>query len=67
MTKTMDAIYEHGTLKLRGKLPLREHARVKVTLNLPPNPVSRTRGLIRVSPQTARAIIYGDNFDLYGA
>ena len=67
VTKTIDAIYEHGTLRLQRRLPLRERTHVTLTLSLPSTPVSRTRGIIRVAPRTARAIIYGDDFDLYGA
>ena len=67
MTRTIDAIYTNGVLKLRRKLPLREHAHVTVTLIKPENPVNRTRGIIRVSPRTARAIIHGDEASFYGA
>ena len=66
-TKSVDAIYEKGILRLRRKLPLRERAHVTVMLIKPENPVSRTHGIIRVSPRTARAIIYGDEADFYGA
>ena len=67
MTKTIDAIYEHGILRPRRKLPFRERSHLKLTITWPEDSVSRTRGLIRVSPQTARAIIAGDDFDFYGA
>ena len=67
MTTRIDAIYENGVLKFRRKLPLREHAHVTVTLIRPDNPVRRTRGIIRVSPRTARAIISGDEASFYGA
>ena len=33
-TKTVDAVYERGTLRLLGTLPLREHA--EVLLIIPP-------------------------------
>ena len=67
MTKTITAVFERGIIKPSTKLPFREHAQLRLTLTFPSNPVSRTRGAIRVSPRTARAIIYGDDFDLYGA
>lgn len=59
MTKTIDAIYEHGLLRPQRKLPLREHA--KVTLIIPDNPVSRTRGLLRVPKRIAKILIYDDS------
>ena len=66
--KTIDAVYEHGTIRLQQKLPLREHARLTVTLTrAPTNPVRRTRGIIRVHPHTARALIAADEADFYGA
>ena len=67
MTKTIDAIYEHGVVKPRHKLPFRDRAHLKLTISFPENPVSRTRGIIRVAPRTARAIIYGDEANFYGA
>ena len=67
MTKTIDAIYEHGIVRLRHKLPLRDRTPLKLTIEFPTNPVRQTRGIIRVSSRTARAIIYGDETDFYGA
>lgn len=65
-TRTIDAVYEHGVVKPRRKLPFRDHAVLKLTITLPSTPVSRTRGVIRVSPRTARAIIHGDESAFYG-
>lgn len=66
-TKTINAIYEHGVVRPQGKLPFREHALLKLTVTIPSTPVSRTRGIIRIAPRTARAIIYGDEADFFGA
>ena len=60
LTKTIDAIYEHGILRPRNRLPFREHAHLRLTIiRVSKNPVSRTAGIIRVSPRTAREIISG--------
>jgi predicted DNA-binding antitoxin AbrB/MazE fold protein len=66
-TKTIEAIYEGGVVRPREKLPFREHAFLKLKVTIPTTPVSRTRGIIQVSPQTARAIIYGDEAAFFGA
>ena len=60
MTKTIDAIYEHGVLRPRRKLPLREHAKVTLILR-PEDPVSRTRGLFRLPKRLAQVLIYDDS------
>jgi len=66
-TKTIDAIYERGILRPRRALPFRNHAHLKLVITIPRTPVSRTRGIIRVAPRTARAIIYGDEADFLTA
>ena len=66
-SKTIDVIYERGVLKPRIKLPLRERAHLKLTLMIPSNPVRRTRGIIKVSPRTARALIHGDESDFWSS
>lgn len=67
MTKTIEAIYAHGVVRPKRKLPFHEQAALKLVLTFPTNPVRRTRGIIRVTPRTARAIIYGTEADFYGA
>ncbi len=42
----IEAIYEHGTLKLPRELPLPEGQKITVTLCLPREDVQRRRGLI---------------------
>ena len=60
MTTTMtDAIYEHGVLRPRRKLPLREHTHVTLILQ-PQDPVSRTRGMFRLPKRLAKVLIYDD-------
>ena len=60
MTQTIEATYEHGMIKPRRKLPYRERA--KLTLIVQPNdPVSRTRGALRVPARVAQVLIYDDS------
>jgi predicted DNA-binding antitoxin AbrB/MazE fold protein len=46
MTLTVEATYENGVLKLAQPLPLKEHARVQVTLQTAGNWVEATAGLL---------------------
>ena len=40
MTITVEAVYENGTLKLEHPLPLREHEKVRVTVDRHPGRVA---------------------------
>ena len=55
-TKTLDAIYEHGVVKPKVRLPFKERARLKLTIVMPTGRARRLRSVIKVSPQPARAI-----------
>jgi predicted DNA-binding antitoxin AbrB/MazE fold protein len=46
MTMTIDAIYENGLLRPQQPLPLREHERVRITLQTEEVRVRQTQGLI---------------------
>ena len=59
MTTTIKATYEHGVLRPRRKLPLREHAQVTLIIRAD-DPVSRTRRLFPVSKRLAKVLIYDD-------
>ena len=59
MTHTITATYERGVLRPQHKLPLREHAKVTLIVR-PADPVSRSRGLLRVPQRTAHVLIYDD-------
>lgn len=67
MRKTIDAIYAHGVVRPKRKLPFLDGAHLRLTIVLPATPVSRTRGIIRVAPRTARKIIFGSEAEFYGA
>ncbi len=46
MAITIEATYENGVLKPLTSLPLREHQRVRITLEEPADWVKRTQGII---------------------
>ena len=46
MTMTVDATYENGTLKLERPLPLKEHEKVRVTVQPGLSLARQTAGLI---------------------
>ena len=46
MTLTVEAVYENGVLKPTGPLPLREHEKVRITIEPAENWVQRTAGII---------------------
>jgi hypothetical protein len=62
MRKAVSAVYENGvirfvgTIKLGRKLPLRNHTRLRLTVDIPriSNPVLDTFGIIRVPKRIAR-------------
>ena len=66
MKKTFSATYEkvNGPLKLRGKLPLPNHAKVRITFVWPASIAQQTRGMFRVSRRLARLIAESDEFSV---
>lgn len=78
MSITVEALYENGTLKLAQPLPLKEHEKVRVTVQKLTDWVTETSGLIRWTgdretlqrlvmdpeflPEEADADLYGDTF-----
>lgn len=46
MSLTIEATYENGVLKPAQALPLREHTRVRVTVEPVGNPVDETYGMV---------------------
>ena len=47
MSLEVEAIYEHGTLKLPGELPLQEGQKVKITIHSPGSAVDRLYGMLK--------------------
>jgi predicted DNA-binding antitoxin AbrB/MazE fold protein len=46
MTRTIEAIYEDGVLKLKEPLPLHEHERVRVTIQPAISLARQTAGMV---------------------
>ena len=66
MTLTIDAVYENGTLKLAGPLPLQEHEKVRVTVHAGISRARQTAGLLRWTgdPEILRRIAEDDEFGI---
>jgi predicted DNA-binding antitoxin AbrB/MazE fold protein len=47
MNFTLEATYENGMLRLEQSLPLRQHQRVRITLDTEASWVEQTAGMIR--------------------
>ena len=62
--KSIRATYENGALKLRGKLPLRNHAKVRVIFDWPTSAAKRTQGLLKVPHRVARLVVESDEFSV---
>ncbi len=63
--RSIPATYENGTLKLTRKLPLRNHAKVRVVFAWPTSVAKRTQGLLRVSPRLVKLIAESDEFSVW--
>jgi predicted DNA-binding antitoxin AbrB/MazE fold protein len=50
---TVEATYEQGTLKLAQPLPLKDHQRVRITVEDIDDPVARTQGMFGWSGDAA--------------
>ena len=66
MSFTVDATYENGTLKLTQPLPLREHERVRVTIEPEPSWAERTTGMVPWTgdPEELRRLAEDDEFGI---
>ncbi len=66
MALTVDAIYENGVLKPAQALPLKEHERVRVTIEPELSWAERTAGLLPWSgdPEVLRRLAEDDEFGL---
>jgi predicted DNA-binding antitoxin AbrB/MazE fold protein len=66
MTLTVEAIYENGVLKLTQPLPLNEHDRVQVTVQIKPSVARESAGMLRWRGdwETLRRIAEDDEFGI---
>ncbi len=65
--QSIPATYENGTLKLKRKLPLRNHAKVRLIFTWPTSVAKQTRGLLRASPRLVKLIAESDEFSVWNA
>ena len=65
MTHTVEAIYENGTLKLASPLPLKEHEKVRVTVETGVSPLVAAHGMIewKGDPEILRRFAEDPEFD----
>ena len=66
MAITVEATYENGTLKLNAPLPLKEHERVRVTVESDVTWTERTAGMLKWSgdPEDLRRLVEDDEFGI---
>jgi len=66
MTITVEAIYENGVLKPAEALPLREHEKVRVTVEPRSNWVEETYGILgwKGNPEELRRLALSPELDL---
>jgi predicted DNA-binding antitoxin AbrB/MazE fold protein len=66
MTITIEAIYENGVLRPSQPLPLREHERIRVTIEPETSWAERTAGMLKWTgdPELLREIAEGDDFGI---
>ena len=58
------ATYENGALRFRDKLPLRNHAKVRVIFDWPTSTAKRTRGLLRPTRRVVRLVVESDELSV---
>ncbi|HEV3078703.1 MAG TPA: antitoxin family protein [Gemmataceae bacterium] len=64
MSITVDATYENGTLKLERPLPLKEHEKVRVTVETTLTWAERTAGMMGFKGSAEEAEYFANSPDL---
>jgi predicted DNA-binding antitoxin AbrB/MazE fold protein len=66
MPITVEAVYENGILKLSQPLPLKEHEKVRVTIEPELTWAERTAGMLKWSgdPDVLRRVVEDDEFGI---
>lgn len=66
MTLTVEAIYENGVLRPTQPLPLKEHDRVQVTVQVKKSVARESAGMLRWRGnwETLRQLAEGDDFGI---
>ncbi len=60
MSQTITAIYEKGIFKPLDKVNLKNHQKIQIVFKPVKSAVSRTKGILKVDPETAEQIIESD-------
>jgi predicted DNA-binding antitoxin AbrB/MazE fold protein len=66
MTLTLEAVYENGVLKPTQPLPLKEHEKVRITIESERTWAERTAGMLQWTgdPEVLRRIAEDDEFSI---
>jgi predicted DNA-binding antitoxin AbrB/MazE fold protein len=66
MTLTIEAVYENGVLKPAQALPLKEHEKVLITVDVGQTWAERTAGMLQWTgdPEVLRSIAEEDEFGI---
>ena len=62
MTKTIFAIYEHGIIRPLKKLPLSDHQRITLQIEIPKGTANVTKAIIHIHPRIGRLIAESSHF-----
>lgn len=62
MNKTISAIYEHGVIRPFTKLPLPEHQRIKLEIEISESTAKATRAIIHIRRRIGRLIAESAHF-----
>jgi predicted DNA-binding antitoxin AbrB/MazE fold protein len=56
MTRTVAGIYEHGVIRPLSKLPLAEHQKIEIRVEIPKTATQITRAIIRIKDKVGKAL-----------
>ncbi len=67
MIKPLLGVYEHGVIRPLAKLPLAEHQRIEIRLEIPKTAVQMTRAIIRVKHKVGKMLAESAAFSPFGS
>ncbi|HIC92438.1 MAG TPA: DUF104 domain-containing protein [Syntrophaceae bacterium] len=62
MGKAITAIYEKGLIKPLEKLDLKEYQKIKVTIEVFPSVVKKTKSIIKAKPDVVKEVAENDEY-----
>ena len=62
MTRTVAGIYEHGVIRPLSKLPLAEHQKIEIQVEIPKTAAQITRAIIRIKHKVGRMLAESTGF-----